>query len=70
MAKKNKIITSSSTPTVTVDVDMVVPEEMTESVEVVEDRSAYNCTRCGGLGLAPHGVAQIICPDCNGTGKI
>ena len=68
MAKKVKTITTSSANSFTMT---VVPEDVVvESAPVVEDRSSYNCTGCEGLGLAMNGVFQIICTQCNGTGKI
>lgn len=37
------------------------------------DRSAYNCTNCGGEGLVADGFEEggfVICPACQGTGKV
>ncbi len=38
----------------------------------VEDRSAFNCVPCKGLGLVENleGTLGKICSNCNGTGKV
>jgi DnaJ-class molecular chaperone len=33
---------------------------------IIEDRSAFNCPECKGLGL----LNGVLCPRCQGTGKI
>ena len=38
--------------------------------EVVPDRGAFNCPDCQGQGLITENNKQILCPVCNGKGKI
>lgn len=42
------------------------PETPAEPVDP-EDRSAFNCTECGGEGLKDQ---YTLCPNCKGTGKV
>lgn len=48
-------------------VKVVKVEVVKEAQEPVEDRSAYNCSACSGLGLEDE---RHICGRCLGTGKI
>ena len=36
--------------------------------EVVEDRSAFNCPECKGEGIDVD--KNLVCRNCNGTGKV
>lgn len=42
-------------------------KKVVKKVVEVEDRSAFNCQDCQGLGILPNGN---ICATCKGTGKI
>lgn len=57
-------------PTDALSEDILDEEETEKKIEV--DRSAFNCSNCGGEGLIWHEGAKRHerCPACSGTGKV
>ena len=47
----------------------ILSDETIAKVQPVEDRSAFNCSACGGEGLKNGTIQDQLCPECNGTGR-